>query len=191
MSMPADRNHGQAVRLTWGRALELLYRRCADGVSSLGEAPGCDVPGQPIIRKREGTMTQDFIDMMHKFGDQLQVPKLDLDNMIETHRKNLEALTQSASTFAEGAQVMAQKQREIVEAGLREAQAMAQQLKAQNDLNLARQTEFAKKVFDIAVQGAQETAQLTRMSTGDAVKILQDRMREGLEEIRGQGCAKR
>jgi hypothetical protein len=41
-------------------------------------------------------------------------------------------------------------------------------------------------VFDIAVQGAQETAQLTRMSTGDAVKILQDRMREGLEEIRGQ-----
>jgi phasin family protein len=86
---------------------------------------------------------------------------------------------------------MAQKQREIVEAGLREAQAMAQQLKAQSDLNLARQTEFAKKVFDIAVQGAQETAQMTRMSTGDAVKILQDRMRQGLEEIRSQGDAGR
>jgi phasin family protein len=136
-------------------------------------------------------MAQDFIDMMRKFGDQLQVPKLDLDQMIETHRKNLEALASSASAVTEGAQAMAQKQREIVEAGLREAQALAQELKAPSDLNLARQTEFAKKVFDIAVQGAQETAQLTRMSTGDAVKILQDRMREGLEEIRGQASAKR
>jgi hypothetical protein len=46
---------------------------------------------------------------------------------------------------------------------------------------------FTQKVFDIAIQGAQETAQLTRMSTGDAVRILQDGMREDLEEIRGQG----
>jgi phasin family protein len=131
-------------------------------------------------------MAQDFMEMMRKFGDQLQVPKIDLDQMIETHRKNLEALASSASAVAEGAQAMAQKQREIVEAGLREASALAQEFKARGELNVARQTEFAKKAFDIAVQGAQETAQLTRMSTGDAVKILQDRMREGLEEIRGQ-----
>ena len=136
-------------------------------------------------------MTQDFIDMMRRFGDQLQVPKLDMDQMIEIHRKNLEAMARSAAAVAEGTQAMAQKQREIVEAGLREASTMAQEFKAQNDQNLARQTEFAKKVFDIAIQGAQETAQLTRMSTGDAVKILQDRMREGLEEIRGQSGAKR
>ena len=128
-----------------------------------------------------------FIDMMRKFGADLQVPKFDIDQMIETHRKNIEALTSSVSVAAEGAQAMAQKQREIVEAGLREATALAQQFKAHGDQNIARQTEFAKKVFDIAVQGAQETAQMTRMSTGDAVKILQDRMREGLEEIRGQG----
>jgi phasin family protein len=136
-------------------------------------------------------MTQDFIDMMRRFGDQLQLPKFDMDQMIEIHRKNLEAMAQSAAAVAEGTQAMAQKQREIVEAGLREASTMAQEFKAQNDQNLARQTEFAKKVFDIAIQGAQETAQLTRMSTGDAVKILQDRMREGLEEIRGQSGAKR
>lgn len=127
-----------------------------------------------------------FIDMLRKFGTDLQVPKLDLDQMIEAQRKNIEALTQSAAAVAEGAQALAQKQRELVEAGLQEASGLAQELKAHGDQNLARQTEFAKKVFDIAVRGAQETAQLTRMSTGDAVKILQDRMREGLEEIRSQ-----
>jgi phasin family protein len=136
-------------------------------------------------------VTNDFIEMMRKFGYQLQVPTFDLDRMIEAHRKNLEALAQSASVAAESAQIMAQRQREIVDAGFREAQAMAQQLKSHNDLVLARQTEFAKKMFDIAIQGAQETAQLTRRSTGDAVKILQDRMRESAEEIRNRGVAGR
>jgi phasin family protein len=131
-----------------------------------------------------------FIDMLRKFGDNLQVPKVDLDQMLEAQRKNIEALTQSASAVAEGAQAMTQKQREVVEAGLHEAAALAQEFKEHGDVNLARQTEFAKKVFDIAVRGAQDTAQLTRMSTGDAVKILQDRMREGLEEIRRQAGAK-
>jgi phasin family protein len=131
-----------------------------------------------------------FIGMLRTFGDNLQVPKVDLDRMLEAHRKNVEALTQSASAVAEGAEAMAQKQREVVEAGLREASVLAQELKAQGDQNVARQTEFARKVFEIAVRSAQDTSQLARMSTGDAVKILQDRMREGLEEIRSQGGAK-
>jgi phasin family protein len=132
--------------------------------------------------------TNPFIDMMRKFGTDLQVPKVDLDQMVEAHRKNIEALTSSVAAMTEGAQVMAQKQREVVEASLHEASALAQELKAHSDQNLARQTAFTKKVFDIAVQGAQDTAQLTRISTADAVKILQDRMREGLEEIRRQGA---
>jgi phasin family protein len=132
------------------------------------------------------TMTNPFIDMLRKFGDDLQVPKFDLDQMIEVHRRNIEALTASASAMADGAQALAQKQREVVEAGLREATTLAREIQAHGDQNLARQTEFAKKVFDIAVQGAQETAQLTRMSTGDAVKILQDRMRQSLEQIRAK-----
>jgi phasin family protein len=136
------------------------------------------------------TTINPFFDMFRKFGADLQVPQFDLDKMIEAHRRNVEALTASASAMTEGAQAMAQKQREVVEAGLREATALAQEIKTHGDQNLARQTEFAKKVFDIAVRGAQDTAQLTRLSTGDAVKILQDRMRESMEEIRGQGGSK-
>jgi phasin family protein len=132
--------------------------------------------------------TNPFIDMMRKFGTDLQVPKLDLDQMVESHRKNIEALSSSVTAMTEGAQAMAQKQREVVEASLREASALAQEFTAHSDQNLARQTAFAKKVFDIAVQGAQDTAQLNRMSTADAVKVLQDRMREGLEEIRSPGA---
>jgi len=40
-------------------------------------------------------------------------------------------------------------------------------------------------VFDIAVQGAQDTARLARESTGETVKVIKDRMHASLEEIRG------
>ena len=74
-----------------------------------------------------------FLDMMRKFGTDLKVPKFDLDQMVEAHRKNIEALTASMAAMTEG---------------------------------------------------AQDTAQLTRVSAGEAVKILQERMRQGLEEVR-------
>lgn len=125
-----------------------------------------------------------FLDMMRRFGTDLKVPKFDLDQMVEAHRKNVEALTSSVLAMQEGAQALAQKQREVVESSLREATSLAQDLKAHGEHNAARQTEFTKKVFDIAVKGAQDTAQLTRVSTGEAVKILQERMRQGLEEVR-------
>jgi len=46
------------------------------------------------------------------------------------------------------------------------------------------QTEFAKKVFEIAVKGAQDSATTARQSTGEAVKIMQDRLKESFVEIR-------
>jgi hypothetical protein len=79
---------------------------------------------------------------------------------------------------------VAQKQREVLEAGLREAATLAREykpLKIQE--NLAVQTEFARKMFDIAVKGAQDSASTGRQSTADAVKI-QDRVKESFEEFR-------
>ena len=125
-----------------------------------------------------------FLDMMRKFGTDMKVPKFDLDQLVEAQRKNIEAFTSSVVAMQEGAQAMAQKQREVVESSLREASNLAQDLKSQGDHNVARQTEFTKKVFDIAVKGAQDTAQLTRVSAGEAAKILQERMRQSLEEVR-------
>jgi hypothetical protein len=40
-------------------------------------------------------------------------------------------------------------------------------------------------VFDISVQGARDSAELSRQSTSEAVKIIQERMKASLEELRG------
>ena len=67
------------------------------------------------------TDNSSYIDMLRKFGTDLGLPKLNVDELLQTQKKNLEALGQSAKVAAQGAQSVAQKQREVLEAGLREA----------------------------------------------------------------------
>jgi phasin family protein len=130
--------------------------------------------------------TTSYVDMLRKFGSDLGLPKVDVDKLIESHRKNIDALSQSATVAAQGAQSVAQKQREIFEAGLDEATKLARGYQPLGKLqdNLALQTEFAKKVFEIAVKGAQESATTARQSTSEAVKIIQDRLKESFDEMR-------
>lgn len=128
-----------------------------------------------------------YIEMLRKFGSDLGLPKIDVDKLLEAQKKNIDALGRSAKVAAQGAQSVAQKQREVLEAGLREAATLAREYKPLGKIheNLALQTEFARKVFEIAVKGAQDSATTARQSTGDAVKIIQDRVKESFEEIRG------
>ena len=130
--------------------------------------------------------TTSYVDMLRKFGGDLGLPKVDVDKLIESHKKNIDALSQSATVAAQGAQSVAQKQREIFEAGLQEATKLAQGYQPLGKLqdNLALQTEFAKKVFEIAVKGAQDSATTARQSTSEAVKIIQDRLKESFDEMR-------
>jgi phasin family protein len=127
-----------------------------------------------------------YVDMLRRFGSDLGLPKVDVDKLVDSHKKNIDALTQSATVAAKGAQSVAQKQREIFEAGLNEATKLARGYQPLGKLenNFALQTEFAKKVFEIAMRGAQESATTARQSTSEAVSIIQSRLKESLEEIR-------
>jgi phasin family protein len=130
--------------------------------------------------------TASYIDMLRKFGNDLGMPKVDIDKLIEGHKRNIDALSQSATVAAQGAQSVAKKQREVFEAGLEEATKLAREYQPFGTLqdNLALQSEFAKKVFEISVKGAQESATTARQSTGEAVKIIQDRLKESFDEMR-------
>jgi phasin family protein len=129
-----------------------------------------------------------YIEMLRKFGSDLGLPKLNVDELLQAQKKNIDALGQSAKVAAQGAQSVAQKQREVLEAGLREAATLAREYKPLGKIheNIALQTEFARKMFEIAVQGAQESASTARQSTTEAVKIIQDRVKESFEEIRAR-----
>jgi phasin family protein len=129
--------------------------------------------------------TQSWLEMFKKFGSDLNLPKVDVDKLIEIHRKNLDAVEQSAQVASMGAKSLADKQREIIETVFSEAAAMARDFKPTGDPSevLAKQTEFAKKAFDITIQNTRDVAQLATQTTTDASKIIRDRLQESLNEL--------
>jgi phasin family protein len=153
----------------------------------VGTPDGQDECGGELKEETMTKETEPYMDMLRNFGKSYGLPQVDIEKLLETNRKNLEALAESAKVAAGGARSVAEKQREVLQAGLREATTLAREYHPMGSAQeiLAKQTEFVKKVFDIAVQGAREQAEVSRQSTSEAVKIIQDRMKASLEEMRG------
>jgi phasin family protein len=134
----------------------------------------------------EKNPAQSFMDMFSKLGQDLNVPKVDVERLMAHHRKNLEALEQSAKVAAGGANAVLAKQREIVEKSLRD---LTDQLKGftlqgnPQDI-LSKHADFTRKSFEAAIQNTKDVAELVQKSSGDAYRIIQSRMQESVEEIR-------
>jgi phasin family protein len=129
---------------------------------------------------------QAMLDMFRKLGEDMKVPAVDMDKIVEHHRKNLEALAASGKAAAEGATAIAAKQKEIVEAAVRDIQAAAENFKLPGSAQemMAAQSEFAKRAMEAAVKNTRDMAELVQKSNAEAVRVIQDRMKESFEEIR-------
>lgn len=130
--------------------------------------------------------TQAFTDMFKKFGEQLKVPPFDMTKIMEHHQKNLEAMSKSWQAMAEGASGIANKQKEILEAAMKDMAEMAQSYKPGGNPQdvMAKQAEFAKKAMEAAIANTRDIAELVQKSSTEALKIVQERMKESYEEIR-------
>ncbi len=135
-----------------------------------------------MAKKPEG---QPILDMLAGLGSDLKLPKVDVDSIIDHHRKNLEALQKSASATASGASTLLARQRELLEETMREITEMAQGFKATSPQEaMAKQTEFMRRSFETAVKNASEMAQIVQKSGTESIDILKQRIRESMEEIR-------
>jgi phasin family protein len=129
---------------------------------------------------------QNFTDMFHRLGEQLKIPSFDVKNILEHQQKNIDALSRSWQALASGAGAMAQKQREIVEGAFHDVAEMAKEYKPTGSAHeiFAKQAEFGKKAMQAAIANTRDLAELTQKHTGEALKIIHDRMQESYEDIR-------
>jgi phasin family protein len=139
-------------------------------------------------KQQEETMAEDNIswrDRFRQFGGDLGLPKVEVEQLIESHRKNLDALGHSTQVAAEGAKSLATKQLEIVETAFRETAALVRDFKPTGDPKavLARQTAFAKKAFNSVAQNILEVSELATRTTIDATATIRNRLRESLREF--------
>ena len=131
------------------------------------------------------TSTHGLFDVTKAFGD-VRLPGLDVEAIVATQRKNLEALTQANQLAVEGVRALAQRQAEIAQQAFAEASALFRewtQPSAPHD-RLAKSVDAAKQAFEKGLANAQELSELTTKASTDVLSVITRRVSEGFDEAR-------
>ena len=130
--------------------------------------------------------TQNFTDIFKKWGEQLNIPSLDVSRLMEHQQRNLEAMNRSWQAMAVGASEIASKQRAIFEQAMKDVADVVKEYKPGGSAQeiMAKQSEFARKAMEAAIANTRDIAELVQKSSTEAFRIVQDRMKESYEEIK-------
>lgn len=129
-----------------------------------------------------------FMDMFQDFGKSLNIPGPDMNDIMEHHRKNLQAMQAAAQVGSSSAQELMNKQREALESALAEITESIQNATAGGDPSdmMNSSMEMAKKSFDAALKNATEMSEIIQQGNSYAFNIFRDRMMESIEELTGK-----
>ncbi len=136
--------------------------------------------------KKPETETTSPMEQFSTFIRGLKLPEVDVNEIMASQKKNVEALTKSVQTATEGAAAVARRQAEILGAALDQAKTMIREMTVPGSPRetVAKQAEFAKKAFETAVANARELATMVEASNREAFEIIRRRTSETLDEIR-------
>lgn len=136
--------------------------------------------------KESKTETPSPMEQFSSFVRGLKLPDVDVNEIIASQKKNVEALTKAVQTATEGAEAVARRQAEILRAAFDQTEAMIRDLAVPGSPKeaVAKQAEFVKKAFETAVTNARELAEMIQKSNKEAFDVITRRTSETLDEIR-------
>ena len=117
---------------------------------------------------------------------QYKLPNVDLDSVVASQKKNVEALTSANRVAFEGLQAVARRQAEILQETMNEASKAVDALaKAGSPPEMAaKQAELTKNAFERALSNMRELAELVAKSNQDATNTVNSRIAASLDEIK-------
>ena len=143
-------------------------------------------PFNPFANVDFGKFDFSKFDMSKMLGD-VKIPGFDMQAVMDAQRKNIEALTAANQAAVQGMQAVAQRQAEILSQSLNEVSSIAQQLAgAGNPQEMtAKQAELVRKAFEQALANMRELAEMVSKSNTEAFAIINKRVTESLQELKG------
>ena len=113
---------------------------------------------------------------------------IDVNAVMDIQRKNLEALNKASQAAFEGAQQVAQKQAEVFKAVFDQATSAADTLgKAATPQDLAaKELELCKTAFEASLANTKKVADVVTKANDTAVKVINARISEAFDEVKGQ-----
>lgn len=126
-----------------------------------------------------------FMDMFQDFGKSMSIPGPDMNDIMDYHRKNLQALQAAVQVTTTSAQSLMEKQREALEKTLADISDTVQNASSGGDPSQAMTSsvELAKKAFDATVQTTTEMAEIVRQGNTDTFDVIKNRVMESVEEL--------
>jgi len=120
------------------------------------------------------------------------IPGLNVEALMASQRKNVEALTQANQLAIEGVQALARRQVEIAREALEEAPALFRDLSQPTapQERLAKSAEIAKTSFEKGLATARELTELVTKANTEAFNVITKRVTESFEEMREVASAK-
>lgn len=125
-------------------------------------------------------------DLSKTLGD-FKVPGVDIESIMASQRKNIEAVTAANQLALEGFQAVLRRQAEIVRTSLEETSGYVNDVLAAGspEEKAAKQAELVKVAFEKALSNARELSELVAKSNTEAAEILSKRVSESLDEVKG------
>ncbi len=123
----------------------------------------------------------------------LTIPGFDVESIIASQRKNIEALTQANQLAVEGVQALARRNVEIARQALEEASAALRDIVTPGapEERVAKQAEIAKGAFEKGLAHARELTELLSKAQSEAMTVITKRVSESFDEMSQSAKPKR
>ena len=120
-----------------------------------------------------------------KMLEQFKVPGVDMGAIVESRRKDMDALVAANQATLESMQAMAKKQAEILSQAMQGVQDTAKALTqgGAGAPDTAKYAEMARTAYDKAVSDMTELAEMGRKAQADAMAGINKRVTQSLQEI--------
>jgi len=125
-------------------------------------------------------------DEFTKFAGNYKMPTFDVESVMATQRKNIEALTAANKAAVEGMQKVSSRQAAILQETMDEATKGFANFGKSNDPSAAatKQAELFQVAFEKALTNMSELADMVTKSSKEATTVVNQRISESLEEIK-------
>lgn len=135
-----------------------------------------------MVKKPE---TPEDFDITKVFAD-FKVPGVDVESMLASQRKNIEALTAANKLAFEGVQAVMRRQMEIMRQSVEEAVGAAKTVTEASSPQdkAAAQTELVKDAFERTLSNMRELVEMMSKSNNEAFDLLNKRFAQTMDEFK-------
>ena len=140
-----------------------------------------------------GTFKNPFDFDFTKIAGAFNFPMVNVENVVETGRKNFAAFTTASTATVELMKAIAQRQGDMFRAAMEDFSKHGSDVMgaASIEEKAAKQVDFAKKSYDAAIANTKELADLYTKGQVEAFETLNARIAELTEEVKAALAAKK